>query len=69
MPVGEFEPRDAIPHGCARSSLGDAKILVVGAGGLGCEVLKDLAMCDGIVRDVVVVDLGEKMTARDPSIS
>jgi hypothetical protein len=61
LPVGEFEPSDATPSD-ARSSLGGAKILVVGAGGLGCEILKDLAMCDGVFRDVVVVDLGEEMT-------
>jgi hypothetical protein len=56
LPVGEFEPSSD----GARSSLRDARILVVGAGGLGCEILKDLAMCDGVFRDVVVMDLGEK---------
>lgn len=53
LPIGEFD------HASSSSSLRNAKILVVGAGGLGCEILKDLAMCDGIFRDVVVIDLGK----------
>ena len=61
LPVGEFEPPPPGEVGAARSSsLRDARILVVGAGGLGCEILKDLAMCDGVFRDVVVMDLGER---------
>jgi ubiquitin-activating enzyme E1 C len=61
LPVGEFEPSPPGEVGAARSSsLRDARILVVGAGGLGCEILKDLAMCDGVFRDVVVMDLGER---------
>ena len=35
----------------ARSS----RVLVVGAGGIGCEVLKNLVMC--CVKDITVVDL------------
>jgi hypothetical protein len=56
LPIGEF---DASCNSCASS-----KILVVGAGGLGCEILKDLAMCagEGLVKDVVVMDLGEFRT-------
>ena len=46
-------------NGTSGSSLvRNAKILVVGAGGLGCEILKNLAMSE-VVRDVVVMDLGE----------
>jgi hypothetical protein len=57
LPVGEFD----VSNNDYNS--GSSKILVVGAGGLGCEILKDLAMCacgdGGNVRDVVVMDLGE----------
>ena len=56
LPIGEFD--NSPGQSGAASLLRNAKILVVGAGGLGCEILKDLAMC-GVVRDVVVMDLGE----------
>lgn len=38
--------------------MGEAKVLVVGTGGLGYEILKDLAMMEGVVRDVTAMDLG-----------
>jgi NEDD8-activating enzyme E1 len=66
LPIGEFEP---IPEenvglssfnkssvGLPKTQLSDKKVLVVGAGGLGCEILKDLAMSTGIT-NVHVIDL------------
>lgn len=52
LPVGEFPPN---VH--ANGNNANHKILVVGAGGLGCEILKDLGML-GFVREVTVIDLG-----------
>jgi len=50
LPIGEFDT------GTASKQVYDAQVLVIGAGGLGCEILKDLAMC-GVVNSVVVMDL------------
>ena len=61
LACGEFEPLDAASikgHTTATldsSRLATAKVLVVGAGGLGCEVLKDLALSG--IRHVTVIDL------------
>jgi NEDD8-activating enzyme E1 len=61
LPIGEFEPIAADKlSGVATSDLPDtplssSKVLVVGAGGLGCEILKDLAMSG--VSNVHVIDL------------
>jgi NADPH-dependent 2,4-dienoyl-CoA reductase/sulfur reductase-like enzyme len=59
LACGEFEPfefnekRSMVDN--SATPLSSARVLVVGAGGLGCEVLKDLAM-SGIC-NVEVIDL------------
>lgn len=61
LACGEFEPlpvQKIAGHTIAsfpESRLATAKVLVIGAGGLGCEILKDLAMSG--IRNVTVIDL------------
>jgi len=60
LPMGEFEPIPTPAEGVTtadlpKSALSTARVLVVGAGGLGCELLKDLAMSG--IPNVEVIDL------------
>ena len=60
LPIGEFEPIDTLSlkettADLPASPLTTSRVLVVGAGGLGCELLKDLSMSG--ISQVDVIDL------------
>lgn len=60
LPIGEFEACTFPPNTTTAdlpdaSALSSARVLVVGAGGLGCEILKDLSMSG--ISNVHVIDL------------
>eukprot|EP00521_Asterionellopsis_glacialis_P013813 CAMPEP_0195303368 /NCGR_PEP_ID=MMETSP0707-20130614/32623_1 /TAXON_ID=33640 /ORGANISM="Asterionellopsis glacialis, Strain CCMP134" /LENGTH=482 /DNA_ID=CAMNT_0040366883 /DNA_START=199 /DNA_END=1647 /DNA_ORIENTATION=- len=59
LPIGEFEPNSNLsgssPSQLPDTALKTSRVLVVGAGGLGCELLKDLAMSG--IPNVDVIDL------------
>ena len=52
---GAFVPDYEADEGMVKMLKEDAKVLVIGAGGLGCELLKDLALSG--IQNITVIDL------------
>ncbi|KAI9857537.1 MAG: hypothetical protein M1824_004798 [Vezdaea acicularis] len=52
---GPFTDADWVPGKEAITQLEDSRVLVIGAGGLGCEMLKDLALSG--FKDIHVIDM------------
>ena len=52
LPCGQFEPGNGLN---VINKVNNSKILVVGAGGLGCELLKGLAMSG--FKDIHIIDM------------
>ena len=52
---GPFQNQGFEPGNDVKEFLAEAKILVIGAGGLGCELLKNLALSG--FRDLTVIDM------------
>ncbi|KAJ5727648.1 hypothetical protein N7493_005468 [Penicillium malachiteum] len=52
---GPFSDKDWVPGQDTISALESSKILVIGAGGLGCEILKNLALSG--FKDIHVIDM------------
>ena len=51
----KYAPETFSPGEDLKEAYPELQVLVVGAGGLGCEILKNLALCG--IKNIYVVDL------------